>query len=102
MIAALVAGSVGSVALAALMLLMNEQGLLRFSTYLTYLAGGTLLGASMLGMIPKAVGSLGPQPAMMMVLAGILFSFCSKKSSSGEAATAKTAKDMIMQLFRSS
>ncbi len=79
MIAALVAGSVGSVALAALMLLMNEQGLLRFSTYLTYLAGGTLLGASMLGMIPKAVGSLGPQPAMMMVLAGILFFFLLEK-----------------------
>jgi hypothetical protein len=42
-IIALVAGSVGSVALAALLLLFSDKPLMRISTYLSYLAGGTLL-----------------------------------------------------------
>jgi zinc and cadmium transporter len=79
MISALVAGSVGSVALAGLMLLLEDKKLEVVSTYLMYLAGGTLLGAAMLGMIPKAVIKLGPQPAMMTVLSGIMFFFVLEK-----------------------
>ncbi|MDD4637198.1 MAG: hypothetical protein PHV66_06285, partial [Bacteroidales bacterium] len=51
---ALFAGSVGSVLLAGLLLLLNDKRLQQISTYLAYLAGGTLLGATFLGMIPKA------------------------------------------------
>lgn len=79
MIAALLAGSVGSVALAGLMLLLQPRRLEQVATHLMYLAGGTLLGASMLGMIPKASSQLGAQAAMIMVLGGILFFFVLEK-----------------------
>lgn len=79
MIAALLAGSVGSVALAGLMLLLQPRRLEQVATHLMYLAGGTLLGASMLGMIPKANSQLGAQAAMIMVLGGILFFFVLEK-----------------------
>lgn len=79
MIAALLAGSVGSVALAGLMLLLQARRLEQVATHLMYLAGGTLLGASMLGMIPKASSQLGTQTAMVMVLGGILFFFVLEK-----------------------
>jgi len=50
---ALFLGSIGSVALAGLMLILNNQKLETVSTYLMYIAGVTLLGAAFLGMIPK-------------------------------------------------
>lgn len=76
---ALFAGSVGSVMLAGLLMLTNDDLLQRISTYLTYLAGGTLLGAALLGMIPKASGMMDTSVTMMLVLTGILFFFVLEK-----------------------
>ncbi|MDD2995714.1 MAG: ZIP family metal transporter [Paludibacter sp.] len=78
-IIALVAGSVGSVALAALLLLFRDKPLVRISTYLSYLAGGTLLGAAFLGMIPNALTMLNAPYVLQIVLAGIIFFFVLEK-----------------------
>ena len=78
-IIALVAGSVGSVALAALLLLFRDKPLMRISTYLSYLAGGTLLGAAFLGMIPNALTMLDAPYVLQIVLAGIIFFFVLEK-----------------------
>jgi len=78
-IIALVAGSVGSVALAALLLLFKDKHLMQISTYLSYLAGGTLLGAAFLGMIPNALILLDAPHVLHIVLAGILFFFVLEK-----------------------
>jgi zinc and cadmium transporter len=76
---ALFAGSIGSVMLAGLLMLTNDNQLQTISTYLTYLAGGTLLGAALLGMIPKATSMMDTSAAMMLVLVGILFFFVLEK-----------------------
>lgn len=76
---ALVAGSVGSVGLAGLLLLVKDSKLQIISTYLTYLAGGTLLGAAFLGMIPKALSLLEDQKVLEFILAGLLFFFILEK-----------------------
>ncbi len=78
-ILALAAGSVGSVALAGLMLLLNDSRLERLATNLLYLAGGTLLGAAFLGMIPKSIMLMGTQNVMSGVLVGIVFFFLLEK-----------------------
>jgi len=78
-IIALIAGSVGSVALAGLLLLAKDSKLQVISTYLTYLAGGTLLGAAFLGMIPKAITMLDSRVVFEFVLLGILFFFVLEK-----------------------
>lgn len=76
---ALAAGSIGSVALAGLMLLLNDTRLERLATNLLYLAGGTLLGAAFLGMIPKSIQLMGAQNVMSGVLIGIVFFFLLEK-----------------------
>ncbi len=76
---ALFLGSVGSVALAGLMFTLNDQKLEKVSTLLMYLAGGTLLGAAFLGMIPKAVSMAEPRLIFMVILSGILFFFLLEK-----------------------
>ncbi|MDD4822731.1 MAG: ZIP family metal transporter [Bacteroidales bacterium] len=76
---ALFAGSVGSVLLAGLLLLLNDKRLQQISTYLAYLAGGTLLGATFLGMIPKATSMLSSDIVLEITLAGILFFFILEK-----------------------
>jgi len=78
-IIALLAGSVGSVAIAGLLLLLKDSKLVVISTYLTYLAGGTLLGTAFLGMIPKAIGMMDPATFFQIVLMGILFFFVLEK-----------------------
>jgi zinc and cadmium transporter len=78
-IIALVAGSVGSVGLAALMLLLPDRKLDHLATLLMYLAGGTLLGAAFLGMIPKGISMIGVRPLLQAVLGGILFFFALEK-----------------------
>lgn len=78
-ILALFLGSVGSVALAGLMLLLSNKKLERVSTYLMYLAGGTLLGAAFLGMIPKAISMADSTHIFLSILAGILFFFILEK-----------------------
>lgn len=78
-IIALFLGSVGSVLLAGLLLLLNDKKLQQVSTYLAYLAGGTLLGAAFLGMIPKATSMLNADSVHTIILIGILFFFALEK-----------------------
>lgn len=78
-IIALIAGSVGSVALAGLLLLLPDERLQKTSTLLSYLAGGTLLGAALIGMIPNAVNLLNVNCVLYFVLGGILFFFLLEK-----------------------
>ncbi len=78
-IVALLAGSVGSVSLAGLILLLKENNLRKVSTMLAYLAGGTLLGAAFLGMIPNALTMMEAPKVLGFVLMGILFFFILEK-----------------------
>ncbi len=79
LIIALFAGSVGSVFFSGLMLTLPNEKLERLSTYLMYFAGGTLLGAALLGMIPKAIGMLDAKFVFQVILMGILFFFVLEK-----------------------
>lgn len=76
---ALLLGSVGSVALAGLLLVLRQDRLEAISTYLMYLAGGTLIGAAFLGMIPKAIGMTDPRWVLQAILLGILLFFILEK-----------------------
>jgi len=78
-IIALISGSIGSVGLAALLLLAKKDRLEKISTLLMYLAGGTLLGAAFIGMIPKAIFTLKSEIVLQFVLGGILFFFVLEK-----------------------
>jgi zinc and cadmium transporter len=78
-IVALLMGSIGSVGLAGLMLTLKNEKLIVFSTYLTYLAGGTLLGAAFIGMIPKALSLSSANIIFPTILLGILFFFILEK-----------------------
>ncbi|HRQ31281.1 MAG TPA: hypothetical protein PLU49_14460 [Saprospiraceae bacterium] len=95
---ALISGSVGSAALAGLMLLFNDQKLENLATYLMYLAGGTLLGAAFLGMIPKAISMSDPKIILNRILFGILLFFLLEKIYSGEHVVIKIVKDTIMRV----
>jgi zinc and cadmium transporter len=78
-IIALFLGSVGSVALAGLLLLFGNEKLEKVSTYLMYLAGGTLLGAAFLGMIPKAISMSEPRLILQTIMFGVLLFFVLEK-----------------------
>jgi zinc and cadmium transporter len=78
-IIALLAASVGSVTLSGSLLLLNNKWLGKVSNYLLYLAGGTLLGSAMLGLIPEATESLHVHEALAWVLGGILIFFLLEK-----------------------
>jgi len=76
---ALFAGSLGSVALAGLMLLLKGDKLEKVATYLMYFAGGSLLGAAFLGMIPTAIGMSEPKLILLVILFGIIIFFVLEK-----------------------
>ncbi|MDD3876666.1 MAG: ZIP family metal transporter [Bacteroidales bacterium] len=76
---ALIVGSIGSVAMAGILLLAKKDILEKISTKLMYLAGGTLLGAAFLGMLPKALKMMDVQNVLIFVLIGILFFFILEK-----------------------
>jgi len=76
---ALIAGSIGSVALSGLLLFAPQKTLDKISTLLLYLAGGTLLGAAFLGMLPKAIALMDVHMVFAIVLMGILFFFVLEK-----------------------
>ena len=76
---ALLAASVGSVALSGSLLMLNNKWLGKISSYLLYLAGGTLLGAALLGLIPQSAESLHLEDVLIWVLIGILFFFLLEK-----------------------
>jgi zinc and cadmium transporter len=78
-VSALLAASLGSVLLSGSLLLLNNKWLDKVSGYLLYLAGGTLLGSSLLGLIPEATESIHFEDVLMWVLGGILFFFLLEK-----------------------
>ncbi len=78
-IVALTAASIGSVGLSSLLLLLNNKWLSRISGYLLYLAGGTLLGSALVGLIPEAAETLCIHDVVMWVLGGIILFFVLEK-----------------------
>lgn len=78
-IIALTVASVGSVALSGSLLLLNNKWLAKVSTYLLYLAGGTLLSSALIGLIPEAAETLPLFDVLLWVLIGILFFFVLEK-----------------------
>ncbi len=78
-ILALLFTSIGSVGLSSSLLLLNNKWLEKISGYLLYLAGGTLLGSSLLGLIPEASESLCIHDVVIWVLGGILLFFILEK-----------------------
>ncbi|MFA7158009.1 MAG: ZIP family metal transporter [Kiritimatiellia bacterium] len=73
------AGSIGSVGLAALVLLMPSKFTERVVPVLVSYATGTLLGAAFLALIPNALERLGAEVLMPVVLAGVLGFFLLEK-----------------------
>jgi zinc and cadmium transporter len=65
-------GSIGAVAVAAVVLIIPEKCTGRVLPVLVSYAIGTLLGAALLGMIPHAVEHLPAHTVMFSVLAGII------------------------------
>ena len=76
---ALLIGSVGSVGLAALLLLLPNSKMYNVSEHLVSLAGGTLLGAAFLGMMPKATSMLEPTLVFKLMLVGVIVFFVMEK-----------------------
>ncbi len=75
---ALLIGSAGSVGLAGILLLLKDKKLEKVFTYLISLAGGTLLGAAFLGMLPKAINLAGTEiDILRLSLAAIVAFFTS-------------------------
>jgi len=75
---AVLAGNIGSVLLASLMLRLNSEHLQKITKHINAFAGGTLLGAAFLGMLPNAI-KLGGYQISYTVLIGILFFFIIEK-----------------------
>lgn len=78
-ILALLATSIGSVMLSSTMLLLNDKWLHRVSEYLLYLAGGTLLGSALLGLIPEAAHEIHFEDVLLWLAIGIVFFFILEK-----------------------
>lgn len=73
-------GSIGSVLLASGMLLLKNVVLNKYVPYIISFAGGTLLGAAFLGMLPKSVTlSDNNNIIFQVVLAAIMFFFILEK-----------------------
>ncbi len=78
-IAAAIIANFGSVFIAASLFFLKTKNIDKISLYLTYLAGGVLLGAAFLGILPKAMDKLTPPPVLQTVLIGLLFFFFLEK-----------------------
>lgn len=76
---ALFASSLGSIVLAGLFVLLKKNDIEKISLYLIYFAGGTLLGASLLVMIPKTLELLSVDLTFNLILIGVLFFFLMEK-----------------------
>jgi zinc and cadmium transporter len=74
-----VAGSVGGLLTASLLLLVREDVRTRVVPWLVSYAVGTLLGAALLGLVPQALDDLEPSAALGALLAGILTFFVLEK-----------------------
>ena len=74
-----VAGSVGGLITASLLLLVGKSTRDRVVPWLVSYAVGTLLGAALLGLTPQALERLAPTPALGALLAGIMTFFILEK-----------------------
>lgn len=74
-----VAGSVGGLLVAALLLALHQDVRTRAVPWLVSYAVGTLLGASLLSLVPEALDSLRPAVALGTLLAGIITFFILEK-----------------------
>ncbi|MGB7293409.1 MAG: ZIP family metal transporter [Thermodesulfobacteriota bacterium] len=72
-------GSVGSVSLAGLFLLIPEKTRQLLMTCLISYATGTLLGAAFLGLIPQALNRISASSGLPLVLGGIILFFILEK-----------------------
>ncbi len=80
LIISLTIGSVGSISLASVLLLLDNRKLEKVSSHLLTLAGGTLLGAAFLGMLPKAIKSAENTDTILgLTLTGIIVFFLLEK-----------------------
>lgn len=75
---AVLLGNIGSVMIASLLLNISSNRLMRLSKHINAFAGGTLLGAAFIGMLPNAV-LLGGYQVSYAILGGILFFFLIEK-----------------------
>ncbi len=75
---AVLVGNIGSVLLASIMLSIGSEHLQKLATHINAFAGGTLLGAAFIGMLPNAVKLAGYQISYA-ILGGILFFFVIEK-----------------------
>jgi zinc and cadmium transporter len=78
-ILALFAASIGSVLLSGSLLLLSNKWLSKISEYLLNIAGGTLLGSALIGLIPEAAETLALETVMIWLLIGILMFFALEK-----------------------
>jgi zinc and cadmium transporter len=74
-----VAGSLGGLLTASLVLLLGDGVRTRLVPWLLSYAVGTLLGASLLALLPEALEQLAPRTALGTLLAGILTFFLLEK-----------------------
>lgn len=74
-----VAGSVGGMITASVLLLVSKSARDRVVPWLVSFAVGTLLGAALLGLTPQALETLEPTPVFGSLLAGILTFFVLEK-----------------------
>jgi zinc and cadmium transporter len=74
-----IAGSVGGLLTAALLLVAGRSVRDRVVPWLVSYAVGTLLGAALLGLVPQALEALAPAAALGALLAGILTFFVLEK-----------------------
>lgn len=71
--------NMGSVVIAGSLFFFKTKNLEKIATNLSYLAGGVLLGAAFLGMLPKAIDQLAAPQVLQTVLIGLLFFFLLEK-----------------------
>lgn len=72
-------GSVGAIITASLFLTLNSATQQKLSTYLLSYASGTLLTASLLGLLRDALSSAPPSPILTTLLVGIFIFFLLEK-----------------------
>ncbi len=73
------AGSLGGLGLASVVLLLGDEVRRRALPLLVSYAVGTLLGVALLALVPEALSRLAPRPALATLLAGILGFFMLEK-----------------------
>ncbi len=74
-----IAGSVGGLLTASLLLLVDGAARTRIVPWLISYAVGTLLGAALLNLLPQALETVAPTPVFAALLAGILTFFVLEK-----------------------